>query len=241
MHEDHRKRTRERFLSAGLESFPLHNVLELLLFYAIPRQDTNEIAHRLVDRFGSLTGVLEAPFEELCKVKGIGENTATLITFTAQLAKRYLAGQGQEKKCFESSEELHRYVVSLFIGMKTEATFMLCLDNAGQLLHSCQVSLGTKYAVNLDDRTLLETAFRFNATKVILAHNHPNGLASPSLDDVRRTESAAALFGGVQIHLLDHLIVAGPECFSMASHPKFARIFLRNVVPIHQQIAADVT
>jgi len=241
MHEDHRKRVRERFLAAGLDSFPPHNVLELLLFYAIPQRDTNEIAHRLIDRFGSLSGVLEAAPEELCKVKGIGEYSATLICFAAQLAKRYLAEQGKERRTFESSQELRRYAAALFVGIKTEATFILCLDNAGQLLHCCKVSLGTRHSVSLDDRTLLETAFRYNATKVILAHNHPNGLAAPSPDDVRRTESAAALFGGLQIHLLDHLIVAGQECFSMAAHPKFARIFLKNIVPFNQQIAADVT
>jgi len=239
MHQGHRKRVRERFLTAGLQSFPSHNVLEFLLFYTIARQDTNEIAHRLMERFGSLSGVLEAPLEELCKVQGVGESSATLIVFVSQLAKRYFTEQAQEKKSFDSSEALHQYVVSLFIGMKTEAAFLLCLNNAGQLLHCCQISLGTKYAVNLDNRTLLETAFRYNATKVVLAHNHSNGLAAPSQNDLRRTESAMKLFGNVHIQLLDHLIVAGTDCFSMASHPKFSRMFLTNAVSLKQQIAAD--
>ena len=239
MHEDHRKRVRRRFLEAGLQSFPPHNVLELLLFYSIPRQDTNEIAHRLMNHFGSLPGVLEAPMEELCKVKGIGENSAVLILFVSQLAKRYLAEQAEEKSTFDSSEALRDFVVSLFIGEKSEAAFMLCLNNAGQLLHCGKVSLGTKHVVSLDNRTLLETAFRYNATKVVLAHNHSNGLASPSQNDIRRTETAMKLFGDVQIQLLDHLIVADGECFSMASHPKFSRIFVSNVISIRQQIAAD--
>ena len=239
MHEDHRKRVRKRFVDAGLQSFPPHNVLELLLFYSIPRQDTNEIAHRLMNHFGSLTGVLDAPMEELCKVKGIGENSATHIMLVSQLAKRYFAEQAQEKQSFDSSAALHTYVISLFAGEKNETAFMLCLNNACQLQHCCQVSLGTKYAVSLDNRTLLETAFRYNATKVVLAHNHSNGLASPSTNDISRTESAAKLFGGVQIQLLDHLIVAGGECFSMANHPKFSRIFMSNVISLRQEIAAD--
>jgi len=239
MHEDHRKRVRQRFVSAGLQSFPPHNVLELLLFYSIPRQDTNEIAHRLMNHFGSLTGVLDAPMEELCKVKGIGENSATHIMLVAQLAKRYFAEQAKEKKSFASSAALHTYAISLFAGEKNESAFMLCLNNACQLLHCSQVSLGTKYAVSLDNRTLLETAFRYNATKVVLAHNHSNGLASPSKNDISRTESAMKLFSDVQIQLLDHLIVAGGECFSMASHPKFSRIFMSNVISLRQQIAAD--
>ena len=241
MHQNHRRRVRERFLQAGLASFPPHNVLEFLLFYSIPRQDTNEIAHRLINHFGSLPAVLDAPFEELCKVNGIGENSATHIMLVSQVAKRYFAEQAQEKKSFDSSGALHKFVISLFAGMKTEAAYMLCFNNARQLLHCGQISLGTKYAVSLDNRTLLEAAFRYNATKIILAHNHSNGLASPSKNDVLRTESAVKLFGDVQIQLLDHLIVAEAECFSMAAHPKFSRIFMQNILPLKQQIAADVT
>ena len=241
MHEDHRKRVRARFLSAGLPSFPPHNVLEFLLFYSIARRDTNEIAHRLLDRFGSLAGVLEAPLEELCKVDGIGENSAVLIMFIFQLAKRYISEQAGNKLSFDSTEEFRDYVIAQFVGCKNEVAYLLCLDNAGQLLKCCSVSLGTKHAVNLDNRTLLETAFLHNATNVVLAHNHPNGLAAPSSNDVKRTESAARLFQRVNIKLLDHLIVASGECFSMANHPKFTRIFMNNLIPLTGQIAADVT
>jgi len=238
VHQDHRKRVRQRFIEAGLTSFPPHNVLELLLFYSIARQDTNETAHRLVDHFGSLPGVMDASFEELCKVKGVGEQSAVLITFVSQLAKRYYAEQAAEKKTFESATALHQFTLSLFVGMQTEAAFMLCLNNANQLLHCSKVSLGTKHAVSLDNRTLLETAFRHNATKIVLAHNHPSGLASPSKNDINRTETASKLFNGVQIQLLDHLIVAGGECFSMANHPKFSRIFFNNIIPMKPQDAA---
>ncbi|MCL2195208.1 MAG: DNA repair protein RadC [Oscillospiraceae bacterium] len=239
MHEDHRKRVRQRFRQAGLQSFPAHNVLEMLLFYAIPRQDTNEIAHRLIRHFGSLAGVLDAPFEELCKVQGIGENSATLIMFVAQIAKRYLAEQVQEKVSFANKQALHRFVVSLFTGMKSEAAFLLCFDNTAQLLHAGQISLGTKHVVTLDNRTLLESAFRHNATKVVLAHNHPNGVAAPSRSDVVRTEGAVRVFNSVQIQLLDHLIVAQGDCFSMAAHPKHMRIFHDDAPSIMLQIAAD--
>jgi len=239
MHEDHRKRVRERFLTAGLSSFPPHNVLEMLLFYSISRRDTNEIAHHLLDRFGSLAGVLEAPFEELCKVDGIGENSAVLIVFIFQLAKRYISDQAGSKLSFDSTEEFWRFVSAQFIGCKNEVAYLLCLDNAGQLLKCCPVSLGTKNVVNLDNRTLLETAFLHNATAVVLAHNHPNGLAAPSSNDIRRTESAVKLFQQVNVKLLDHLIVAEGECFSMANHPRFSRIFMGNLIPLTGQIAAD--
>jgi DNA repair protein RadC len=253
MHEGHRKRVKELFLSAGLESFHPHNVLELLLFYSISRQDTNEIAHRLLERFGCLSGVLEAPMGELCKVEGIGESSAILIMLVFQLAKRYLKEQALDKLSFDSTAEFRSYVTSLFLGCKSEAAYLLCLNNAGQLLNNGQlmkkgkllvnrpVSHGTKNAAYLDDRTLLETAFLYNATKVVLAHNHPNGLAAPSSNDIQRTQSAAKLFHSVDIQLLDHLIVAPGECFSMASHPRFSSLFLTKLMHIKGEKAADTT
>jgi len=241
MHEDHRQRLRALFRSAGLDSLQPHNVLELLLFYSIPRRDTNEIAHRLLDHFGTLVNVLDAEPEELCKVEGVGEASATLISFAAQLARRYLSEQSGEKISFRSPKEFQNYVLRQFLGEKNEVTYLYCLDNAGQLLRQCKVSLGTKYAVSLDNRTLLETAFHHNATRVVLAHNHPSGLCAPSQEDIRLTESVVKLYGEVNIRLLDHLIIAEGECFSMAAHPKLRRIFVSRVISMEEQRAADVT
>lgn len=227
MHEEHRKRVRDRFIENGLRCFPPHNVLELLLFYSIPRRDTNEIAHRLLDRFGSLSAVLEAPYEELRKVDGIGENSAALIHLAGKLAQRYLSELSEEKLSFNSTAAFHEYVTRLFLGAKNEAAYLLCLDNNGKLLRCAPASLGTKNELLLDNRTLLETAFRHNATKVVLTHNHPNGIAAPSKDDVNRTEAAILLFRSVNIQLLDHLIIGGQKCFSMAAHPRFGQLFFQ--------------
>ncbi|MDR2687395.1 MAG: DNA repair protein RadC [Oscillospiraceae bacterium] len=242
MHEDHRQRLREHFRAVGLECFEPHNVLELLLFYSIPRRDTNEIAHNLIDHFGTLVNVLDAAPEELCRVEGVGEASATLISLAAQLARRYLAEQiGEKKLSFHSSQEFQSHVAAKFTGAKDETVYLFCLDNAGRLLNECKVSLGTKYSVNLDNRTLLETAFRNNATKVALAHNHPNGINAPSSNDVKLTEAAAKLYREVGIELLDHLIVADGKCFSMAGERKFGWVFLSNVTSIGRQQAADIT
>ena len=241
MHENHRERVRERFLSAGLESFPPHNVLELLLFFSIPRRDTNVVAHRLLERFGSLVNVLEAEPEQLGKVEGVGPVSVALIKLVAQLAQRYLAERSGEKINFNSTQAFRDYVASKFMGASSEVTYLFCLDNAFNLLQGCPVSLGTKYSVSLDNRTLLETAFLHKATKVVLAHNHPNGLEAPSTSDIRLTEAAVKLFREVNIQLLDHLIVANGECFSMAAHRNFWRIFSDNVLTIERQRAADVT
>ena len=241
MHDKHRERVRARFLSAGLDSFPAHNVLEMMLFYSITRGDTNETAHRLIEHFGSLVNVLDAAPEELCKVEGVGMASATHITFIAQLTRRYLAEQSGEKLSFSSTQDFHNFVVSRFMGAKNEIAYLFCLDNATRLLHHCRVSLGTKYSVSLDNRTLLETAFHQNATKVVLAHNHPNGMNAPSSNDVKLTEAAAKLYREVNIQLLDHLIVANGECFSMANSPKFGKIFMSNMISIERQQAADIT
>ena len=229
-HLGHRDRVRDRFLTGGLEAFPDVNVLEFLLFHAYQQGDTNEIAHRLYDHFGkSLIHVLEAPYEDLRKVKGIGKNSAVLIMLAAQLAKRYYNDSTKIKKLsFDSSEAFRAYVLAQFMNAQQEIAFLICLDNAAQLQQCIPVSLGTKYSVSLDNRTLLETAFRYGATKVALAHNHPNGLAAPSRNDVIRTESAIRLFQSVSIQLLDHLIVAQGECFSMANSIKFGHLFLQN-------------
>ena len=242
LHEGHRERMREEFRTMGLESFQAHRVLELLLFYTIARRDTNPIAHGLLNHFGkSLRNVLEAPYEELVKVDGVGEASATLILLVAQLAKRYFAEQNLQGLSFDSGAAFHDYVKALYIGEKLEKANLLCLDNANRLLCACPISHGTKYTVDLDNRSLLEAAFRHGATKAVLAHNHPSGLAAPSKDDVAFTKVVARLFRSVEIQLLDHLIVAGRDCFSMASHPNFARIFMKNILPLKAQMAADVT
>jgi len=237
-HKGHRERVRARFRSAGLESFPAHNLLELLLFFSVPQGDTNETAHRLIEHFGSLLHVLDAPFDELMKVSGIGEVSATLIMLVPQLANRYFEEQRKEKRSLDTQEALHSYVISRFAGLKVETAFLLCLNNAYQLHHCGPISWGTKNAVHLDSCTLLETAFRHGATKVVLAHNHPNGLAAPSPEDVACTREAYRLFRSVDIKLVDHLIVAAGECFSMASHLRTGRIFFEDDAP--QQQAADI-
>ncbi|MDR2647478.1 MAG: DNA repair protein RadC [Oscillospiraceae bacterium] len=239
MHEDHRKRVRERFLTGGLAAFPPHNTLELLLFYAVPRRDTNELAHVLLNHFGSLAAVFDASFEDLCKIDGIGENAATLITMIPQLARRYLQESTQQKQYFDTRESIERYLLAQFLGMRNEIVLMLCLDNAGQLIHTAQVSLGTNHDVKLDNRSLLEAAFRYSAAKIILAHNHPMGVAAPSRNDIIRTETAVKLFQSVNIALLDHYIVAGQDCFSMAGHPKFGYMFLTSVHTLQQCADGD--
>ena len=225
-HENHRARVRETFRKAGVEGMPDHNLLELILFYSIPRKDTNEIAHRLIETFGSLNAVFNAPYERLMDVEGIGESSALLISMIPGICRRYIEGNEAKKITLYDTEDVKKYIASKFYGCKTEVFYMLCLDAVGNLINCCKLGEGTTGSVTLDKRTVLETAFRNNADTVIFAHNHPNGIAAPSREDIRTTDEFNTLFKGVGIKLADHLIVGSDDILSLASVPKMKSLFI---------------
>lgn len=225
-HENHRARVRETFRKAGVEGMPDHNLLELILFYSIPRKDTNEIAHRLIETFGSLNAVFNAPYERLMDVEDIGESSALLISMIPGICRRYIEGNEAKKTTLYDIEDVKKYIASKFYGCKTEVFYMLCLDAVGNLINCCKLGEGTTGSVTLDKRTVLETAFRNNADTVIFAHNHPNGIAAPSREDIRTTDEFNTLFRGVGIKLADHLIVGSDDILSLASVPKMKSLFI---------------
>lgn len=225
-HENHRARVRETFRKAGVEGMPDHNLLELILFYSIPRKDTNEIAHRLIDTFGSLNAVFNAPYERLMDVEGIGESSALLISMIPGICRRYIEGNEAKKITLYDTEDVKKYIVSKYYGCKNEVFYMLCLDAVGNLINCCKLGESTIGSVTLDKRTVLETAFRNNADTVIFAHNHPNGIAAPSREDIRMTDEFNTLFRGVGIKLADHLIVGSDDILSLASVPKMKTLFI---------------
>ena len=218
IHEGHRERLRERFLLQGLEGFQEHEVLELLLTYAIPRIDVNEHAHRLLDRFGSLAGVFDAPIAELKAVEGIGERAASLIKLQPQLMRSYqLSRINREKeRCLNSAKKAGAYIQPFFFGCAEERVYLLCLDSGCRLLNCVQLSQGSETFTTVPVKKLVETAVRERAFSVILAHNHPTGVPIPSREDVQTTRNLAKALSLVDIRLVDHLVVAGNEFASMA-------------------------
>ncbi len=225
-HENHRARLRETFRKAGIDGMPDHNLLELLLFYSIPRKDTNELAHRLIHTFGSLNGVFDAPYEELLRVDGIGESSALLISSIPALCRRYAEGMVSGKINLSEPADAMEYAVRKFYGSKVEEFYMLCLDGSGNLTNCCKIGDGTASSVAIDKRSVLEVAFRNNADRVIFAHNHPYGVAAPSKDDITLTGEMCALLKGVGVRLADHIIVAGADSLSLASVEKFRNLFI---------------
>ena len=227
MHENHRKRVKERFLKDGIENMPDHEVLELLLFFAIPRKDTNALAHELIDRFGSLNSVLEASFEDLIEVNGIGETSAQLITLVFQITKKYLRNASDRKlKRYDGPESVKDLLMSKYLGAREEVVYMLSLDFDNNILAINKISHGTFSAATIDKRFVLETAFRNKAHSVVLVHNHVNGIPVPSRDDLNATKAVGDFFQGVNVHLVDHLIYTDKDIFSMAQVKKFAPLFI---------------
>ena len=217
IHEGHRKRMRERFMKSGLDDFAPHNVLEFLLFYSIPRGDTNPIAHRLIDAFGSLSGVFDATPEELMKVSGVGESTAILISMIPQMARKYLEDKADAVNVVGGCGDIGAYLLPKFVGRTNEALMMVSIDNKNKVISCSVVAEGTVDSAKVSRRKVMEEAMKVKATRVILAHNHPRGVAVPSAEDVAMTREIGRLFAQVGIELVDHIIIADDDYVSMAA------------------------
>ena len=215
VHDGHREKMRARFLSGGLESYAPHEALELLLYYAIPRRDTNPIAHALMARYGSLSAVLSAPVEDLEKVEGIGESAAVLIHMVAQLSRKASLADAARETALSSSQRAGEYLLPLFEGKKRETVYQLCLDQKGKLLACKCLGEGGASAASLEIRQVVENAILTSASAVILAHNHPSGIATTSPDDYVMTDKAQEALWTVGIELVDHIIVADKDYISM--------------------------
>ena len=207
---------RRRFLTVGLESFADHEVLELLLYYAIPRRDTNPIAHALMERYGSLSAVLSAPAEDLQRVEGVGESAAILIRLVPQLYRKARLSDAAQTVVLSSTERAGAYLLELFAEESREILYQLCLDQKGKLLACKRLDAGGVSSAELDIRLLVENAILTSASAVILSHNHPSGVALPSYEDQTATRMVAEALGTVGIRLADHIIVADSDYVSMA-------------------------
>ena len=223
IHDGHREKMRQRFMTGGLDAFADHEILELLLYYAIPRRDTNPIAHALMERYGSLPAVLAAPMEDLKRTEGIGESAAVLLHLVPQVCRRARLAQVGEDQVLNSSERAGAYLLECFDGESREVIYQLCLDRKGKLLACKRLgeggissAPGSVASADLDVRRLVENAILTGASAVILAHNHPSGVALPSDGDYTATMRVRAALNAIGIELADHIIVADGDFVSMA-------------------------
>jgi DNA repair protein RadC len=216
IHTGHRQRLKERFLKEGLDNFEEHQILELLLFYGVPQRDTNEIAHELIQKFGSLCEVLEATPEELSQVRFVGENVSTLFKLVTAVSRHYQISCAMREVILNHIEDCGQYLVPFFYGRNQETVFLLCLDAKRKVLCCEKVGQGGVNSAGVPIRQIVETALKANASTAILAHNHPSGLALPSREDVQTTRRVAAALDAVEVELTDHIIVADNDWVSLA-------------------------
>lgn len=220
-HKDHRKRLRKRFLTEELYSFEDHQILELLLFFALPRIDTNELGHRLLQRFKTLAGVFNAEYADLLEVDGMGENSATLIHMIPQLTRAYLLSADDAKKRFSSLREIGRFFERYFLSMKSETAVGLYLNSNMELLHIERFSVGTDLKTGLSIRKVVDLMIRTNASHFVLAHNHPDGNLNKSSEDAEVTAQLGAVLSGIETTFLEHFIVGNGE-YRMLLHPNLS-------------------
>lgn len=215
IHNGHRQRLKERFRKEGLDHFDELYVLELLLFYCMGRKDTNPLAHELLKRFGSLSGVFQATTEELERVPGVGEHISTFLTLIPQVGRYYQIRQAQTGDILRTIQQCGNYLVPYFYGRENETVFILCLDAKCKVLACKMVGEGSVNSANVPIRRVVEMALNSNATTVVLAHNHPSGLALPSADDVQTTLRVAKAMAAVEITLADHIVIADNDFVSL--------------------------
>lgn len=216
LHSGHRQRLKEQFLKHGLDSLHDINVLELALFYAIPRQDTNPIAHRLLDRFGSLDRVFDASMEELITQGQLTENAAILLKLIPAVARRQQLSRSSFDNILDTTRRCGDYLAPFFFGATDEVVYLLGLDAKCKVLGCIELFQGTVNYAHLSIRRVVEEALKMKATSVVLAHNHTSGIAVPSQEDIETTRAVAHALDLVGILLADHIVVADDDYVSMA-------------------------
>ena len=215
MHENHRSRMKHKLLSFGEGVFCDHELLEMLLFFSLPRVNTNQYAHELIDRFGSLDGVFEASISDIVDIKGIGFNSAVLIKLVAGLMKRRSAKTISKRQRMSSLSVTSEYIVNLFSSGNEESLYMVTLDNSLGVIDAACIISGTVNYSSATVAEIIKRAVKTNAASVILAHNHPKGLAIPSTIDIEATHRINDGLRYAGISLIDHFVVNGKRCNSI--------------------------
>ncbi len=215
-HDGHRERMRKRYLRGGLENFDDLAILEFVLFYAIPRQDTNLLAHRLLDHYGDLASVLEASVEDLQRIEGVGVSAAVLLSLFTPVSRRHMCERVKFGKILDTRTKCGDYLLPRFFGEREEVMYLLCLDARLMVVDCRAMFRGAPDSVNISVRRVVETALSCGASVAVIAHNHPTGYAIPSIEDERVTGLIRAALETVDIQLFDHIIVAGNDYVSMA-------------------------
>ena len=214
-HKGHRQRMRERVQSYGLDSLAEHEALEYVLYLTNAQKDTNGIAHDLIDRFGDFAAVLEASEEELCTVEGVGPSTARMLHLLPQISRYYGRSRTSTTRCIKTTEQMGSYLMAKFAWSDYERAMLVSLDSRKRVRAAVWLREGSSDRVSLDIKNVVAAAIKGGTDAVVLCHNHPNGVALPSREDLQATENIVRALGMVQVSLRDHIILTETEYFSM--------------------------
>ena len=216
-HSGHRERLRRRFIDNGLDGFEEHQALELYLFYAIPRRDTNPLAHRLLERYRNIGGVCDAPIDELERDYGLSERAATLLKLLPEMSRLYNESKLSDTNLIDP-ETVGDMIARRFIGRTSEAVALLLGSAKGKILYFDIVAKGSVSSSDFPLRRIVDLAIRHNARTAYIAHNHPSGSLLPSRADIDVTKLLDSTLSSVGVHLLDHFIVADNEYASLREY-----------------------
>lgn len=223
--EGHRQRMRETFLASGGEGMHDHNLLELLLTYAIPRRDVKDLAYALLNEFGTLENVFRADIASLQKVDGMGEYSAILFKLIGAIEKRIRLNRAQSVTSLSDAQTVIAYYKNLFAQEQVEKIYITTLDNTCRVLGSYVCGEGTVNTSDVDLRRVVEYVVHDSATALIVAHNHPRGSCRPSQADLHFTMQLRDYLGQLGVSLLDHVVVGQDDVLSMRNSVKYMIYF----------------
>jgi len=212
----HKKRLRERFLSAGPEALADYELLELLLSLAIGRKDVKPLAKVLLKKFGSFAGVLDADIRQLLQIDGMGQSSAAAIKLVKESSVKYLRQQSINRSIISSPEALINYCKAAMTGLRDEEFRVIFLNSKNEIIDDEVLCRGTVDQTAVYPRKILERALHHNAASVIFVHNHPSGHPAPSNADKDLTRILKEAVGAVQIKVHDHMIIGREDHFSFA-------------------------
>ena len=217
LYDNHRKRMRFRYRHYGLDNFDDFEVLEMLLFYCYPRRDTNQIAHSMISAFGSLDNLLDADIDTLMERLGCTESIAAFLNMLPKVAHRYFHNKWSPGVVINNEKKAGEYAIDLFIGSSVEKFYVLCFNKKMKLINTVLISEGVVDETSPYPRKIVSAAIHNNATKLLLTHNHPGGLLSPSKPDIETTRVMCECLATINIPVIDHIIVAGDQYYSFAA------------------------
>lgn len=223
IHTGHRERLKKRFKAAAPETFEDYQLLELLLFYSIPRSDTNPPAHTLLEKFGSLRELLDADMADIKLIDGIGENSAMLIRLVSELSRRYFLHDKRQSFKITSIDSAEKYIRGYFTGRHYEEFYVFCVDAQYRIKSADKISTGTTKETAVYIRHIAQSVIRSGTEKILVAHNHPGGKASPSKNDIETTLRIKNAMDALSIDFLDHIIVGENDYFSFAAELQLDR------------------